>query len=311
MDSGTASILPFPAPLFRVLEVDATKQGVFLRQARWLAERLTAGEVVSATFVREEDAPTLLTELLSIQQAHFDPTVRSYSQILLGEGGALFNWGTDEGDAAALLDLTPYPNVRRFLSGLARMSAALRQPGELLLLSAVLSLRRTSTMPRFYHRESHTSLQQLEHEGRAPSIYRMTCDLGLENSYEVINVNLVPRWLLLRADGSIRSDFSHLFQQHPIDLRLDASHVNVLQAQLTEQMLPFPETQRDLRPGKAFIWDDQSFFHAPYLRSGRSVLELQEKRRSIVIINEFRDNSFHDIDWSLSVRKLLSRIVGL
>jgi len=294
--------------MFRVNAFDTIGRSCEPRELRVIAGGLGAGEVVDLALVSPEDAKQMILELEQIFPA--PGPVLTYQQILVGQEYSILNWGTATEDHAVLLNLDPYPIFSRVLRTVIAISDQLRPPGENLLLSVIPALRKKATYPRHFHRESHLSLEQLKIEGKSPSIYRMIIDLGLENTSEVLNVNLVPRQWLLHRDGRIKRKYSNLFQQQHIEIsKVGAEGLNSVQGQITEDMLPFPETCRDLMVGRALIWLDSLFFHAPYLRKGRSVSELQEHPRSLLIINEFCSNSYRDIPWTPSVRRLLGKVV--
>jgi len=296
--------------MFKVSAFDAI--GRFLEQQELLimAERLGVGEVVDLALVSPEDAKQMIRELERILDFPAGSSVLTYKQILVGQERSILNWGTANEDHAVLLDLDPYPIFRRVLRTAVAISNHMRSPEENLLLSVIPSLRKTTTFPRHFHRESHLSLEQLKMEGKSPSIYRMIFDLGLENTSEVLNVNLVPRRWLLHRDGRIKDKYTNLFQQHHVEIcKVGVEGLDCIQGQITEDMLPFPETHRNLMVGRALIWLDDLFFHAPYLRKGRSISELREHPRSLVIINEFCSNSYRNIPWTPSVRRLLGKLV--
>jgi hypothetical protein len=275
-----------------------------------IADLLCDGRVVDVTLVDPGAARDLVGELSGLFESHINPMVRSYGQILVTESCCVFNWGCEGEDHATLIDPDAYPLTRKLARTIAAISNELRAPGEHLLLSIVPALRRKHTYPRFFHRESHQSLDQLANEGSSPSIYRLTCDIGLENSCDVLNVNLVPRRALLDRQGQILPEYRHLFQQQPMRVSNDSREVICSpQPEVTEETLPFPQTAYDLRPGHALLWLDELFFHAPYLRSGRSLDELKVRPRSIVVVNEFRDNGYQRLDWSPAVARLLTDIL--
>ncbi len=295
----------------RIQSVDATDRALLPEEAQLIAESLRSGEVVELTLVTPRSAGLLVEELIALQTAHGASSLAHYCQILIAEGGTILNWGTSAEDHATIVDLSEYITLDRALNALTQISDSLRTPSEHLLLSAVPALRRDRVFTRFYHRESHRSLDQLEREGSSNSIYRMTCDMGLENSCDIINVNLVPRSWLLERDGRIASRYKHLFQRQYFDFRAETPEdVDATQRQLTEAILPFPGTKHDLLPGRAMIWNDDMYFHGPYLKAGRLLSELGEKPRSIMVINEFANDCFDTIHWGASVRDLLGVVIG-
>jgi hypothetical protein len=296
--------------MLEIAPVDAREYSSLAQLGKLAAGHLREGRVVDMNLVTPDEARMLVDELSGLLDSHFQPGVRSYGQLLFTGRRCVFNWGSLGEEHAVLLDIDAYPLTRMLARTIAAVSDEMRTGDEHLVLSLVPALRRRSTYPRFFHRESHQSLDQLVNEGTSPSIYRLTCDLGLENSFEVLNVNLVPRKALLGADGQILLKYRHLFQQQA--MRISArSHEEISspQSEVTEETLPFPETAHDLKPGHALLWLDDLFFHAPYLRAGRSLDELKTRPRSIVIVNEFCNNSYQRLKWPAAVARLLSDIL--
>jgi hypothetical protein len=280
-------------------------------ESRSVASEINTGRTFDVGFFDAASAKALLSELLSLQSTYVNLPWPFYNQILVARAGAIVAWGTNDRQDACQLDLDPYPLLRRLLSNLLVISDALRCTNEELLLSVLPALRRTRPSPRFYHRESHTSLGQCEAEGATPTLYRMCCDLGLENSCDVINVDLVRRDRMLEPDGTLSRRWWPLFQQQYIDYGKSDSIEDVAQEQLTEEMLAFPGEKPKLLPGRAFIWNDDLYFHSPYLRNGHSLDELIAEPRSIVVINEFCHNKFRQIEWSHPAKDILERLIKL
>ena len=286
--------------------IDLGGRGLSAPEAEVLAAALTAGALVEARVMTADGAGELLEEVVALQRAHFDPAADSYSQLLVAEGRTIFNWGTAEGDGAEPVDLGDFPRLGRVVADAAAVSRALSRPGEAPLLSVVPSIRRTRTFPRFYHRDSHTSVAEVAEEATAPSSYRMVWDLGLVNSHEVLDVDFVPRRALLDGEGRVRAEFRHLFQAANLDFRaMSDAEIDAVQPQMREETLPFPEDRVDLLPGVAFLWLDDLFFHTTYLRRGRSVAELAAAPRSILIVREMTAEARRTIPWPDSVRRLL------
>ena len=112
-----------------------------------------------------ERAGELLAEVVALQRAHFDPAVDSYSQLLVGPGRAIFNWGTGGEEGAEPVDLGDFPRLQRLVADALALSRGLARRGEETLLSVVPSLRKTRTFPRFYHRDSHASVAEIADGG--------------------------------------------------------------------------------------------------------------------------------------------------
>lgn len=273
---------------------------------------LHSGDVIDLGFMPPEAAKSLLEEFNQILDLYTESSTLIYKQLLVVEDSCIFNWGTVKEEHAVFLELKSYKLLNKLLLNIKTISNQLRSPNENLFLSVIPSIRKTSAIPRFYHRESHTSLDQLKFEGKSASIYRLTCDLGLENTHEVINVNLVPRHLLLDSSQCINPKYEHLFQRQHIEfLKYNERDIDSIQKQMSEDMLPFPDTCFDLLPGRALIWFDHLFFHTPYLKNNQSSEKLLNNPRSIVIINEFCKNSYRSIKWSTAVKSLLNDIIDL
>lgn len=299
--------------MMHIRSVDSTSEALTAQQLEYLVDGLQSQELVQIDLLTAVAAKELLEELLALQGTYFDPWQSSYSQILLAPelNIALFNWGTGGEDQADPIDLARYPRLTYVLDIAVQMGARLRAPHEKTLFSIVPSLLRTRSFPRFYHRDSHFSLNELTDERAHPSSYRMVWDVGLENSYQVLNVNFIPRNSVVDDSGTIREGYQQLFQQQYInDFRnLTEADINAIQQQMTEELLPFPETQADLLPGRAVIWLDDYFFHSVYLRKGKDVSELQDNRRSILIVREFCNNLYRDIPWSPAVKQYLTDLL--
>jgi hypothetical protein len=289
--------------------IDLSGKALMAPEAEALAAALHAGALLDARVVAQERAGELLAEVVALQRAHFDPAVDSYSQLLVGPGRAIFNWGTGGEEGAEPVDLGDFPRLQRLVADALALSRGLARGGEETLLSVVPSLRKTRTFPRFYHRDSHASVAEVAGEGGdspAPSCYRMVWDVGLENSCQVLNVDLVPRRALTDAGGRVEARHRHLFQRQNLDFRaLSDAEIDAVQPQMREEILPLSEPRPELIPGRALIWLDDLFFHTTYLRRGRSVAELAAAPRSILIVREFAAGAWRDIPWSARVRRLL------
>lgn len=275
-------------------------------EAEALAAALRAGALLDARIFSTAGAGELLAEVVALQRARFDPALDSYSQLLVAPDRAIFNWGTGGEEGAEVVDLGATPRLQRVAATAAALSRALAGRGEATLLSVVPSIRKTRTFPRFYHRDSHSSVAEVAEEGAGASSYRMVWDLGLENSHQVLNVDFVPRRELLDGEGRVPTRHRHLFQRQNLDFRARSDgEIDAVQPQMREETLPFPGPRADLLPGRAFIWLDDLFFHSTYLRSGRSVAELAAAPRSILIVREFAADAWREIPWSDAVRRLL------
>lgn len=293
--------------MLKVHSVDRRDRRLTPADAAELAGRLRSGELVESVLGSEETGRRLAEELLDLERSWFDRSLSHWAQILVAPGRAVFNWGTDAGGGAEPVDLAGYPLLASVAADALLLSDALREPGEEPLLSLVPALRKQSTFPRFYHRDSHSSVQELTDDRNVPSTYRLIWDVGLENSCDVLNVNLVPRRALSADDGSVRPEYRHLFQRQNLSFRtMSSEEIDAIQPQVREETLPFRETRRDLVPGHAFLWLDDLFFHATYQRAGRDLRELQERPRSILLVREFRDNRQFEIDFTPRVRELLA-----
>ena len=289
--------------------IDLSGRALSPPEAAALAAALQAGALLDARVVAPERAGELLAEVVALQRAHFDPAVDSYSQLLVAPGRAIFNWGTGGEERAEPVDLGDLPRLQRVAAGAVALSRALARGGEETLLSVVLSIRKTRTFLRFYHRDSHASVAEIADDGgdpKAASCYRMVWDVGLENSHQVLNVDLVPRRALADAEGRVQARFRHLFQGQNLDFRaMSDAEIDAVQPQMREEALPLPGPRPELLPGRALIWLDDLFFHTTYLRRGRSVAELAAAPRSILIVREFAAGAWRDIPWSDAVRRLL------
>lgn len=275
-------------------------------EAAALAAELAAGKLLEAELLRPEQGGELAEEILALQRPRFDPQADSYCQLLVAPGRVVLNWGTAAGEGAEAVDLGGSPLLARVIAAAEALAEPLRQPGEEPLLSVVPSLRKRRSFPRFFHRDSHASVDELGREGERPSCYRAVWDLGLENSCEVLNVHFVPRRALLGDDGGVAAELRHLFQQQNLGFRaMTDAEIDAVQPQMREAMLPLPEARLELRPGRAFVWLDDLFFHSTYLRHGRRIEELAERPRSILIVRQFARNAQRDIPWSDAVRRAL------
>jgi hypothetical protein len=79
---------------------------------------------------------------------------------------------------------------------------------------------------------------------------------------------------------------------------------------MREEALPFPESQSRLLPGRAFVWHDDRWFHATYLRRGRRIEELVARPRSILVVRSFARNAHREVPWSEAVRRVLPGVLG-
>lgn len=274
------------------------------REALAAADVLRAGNLIEAVLATPEEARLFLEELTGILGARFDAATPSWSQFLVGPDRVLFNWSVGNDDHVESLDLRGFPFLSRVVANAVALSDALRGPEERLLLSIVPSLYRDRTWPRFYHRDSHSSVDEVESEMDSLDAYRMVWDIGLGNSCDVLNVNFISRRAVLDATGAVSGEYRHLFQRQNIEFRtMTEEEIDQVQLQMREEMLPFPETARDLREGVAFIWLDDRFFHSVYLKHGRSTDELRARPRSILVLREFCANSQDRIEFSEPIRE--------
>ncbi|MEM7052882.1 MAG: hypothetical protein AAF604_24685 [Acidobacteriota bacterium] len=298
---------------FDIDQIDLTGGSLAPTELARRVHGLEAGRLLQAEVFDPAGAGELQVEIEQVQNRYLAPGVDAYSQFLVGDLGsagggsaAIFNWGTAEGEGAEAVDLESFPRLRTFLALVDDFAAALRRPDEKHLLSVVPSLRKVRTFPRFFHRDSHASVDEVRREADIPSCYRMVWDLGLQNSHEVLNVHFVPRAGLLDDDGRVAAPHRALFQGQNFAFREMSDHeIDAVQPQMREASLPVPELQRELVPGRAFVWLDDLFFHTTYLRHGRSVDELQAAPRSILIVRQFAANAQDDIPWSDAVRRFL------
>lgn len=291
--------------------IDVTDRYLTSEEAGAVASGIRAGHAFDIGFFGVRSTEALLSEFLSLESPYAALTPPVFSQLLVTRKGVLSAWGTMAREEVNTVDLTRYPQLSLLLCNLMSISDALRSPNEQLLLSVLPALGRTRPSPRFYHRESHSSLEQLEMEGASPAIYRMCCDLGLKNSWEVINVDLARRDMMLQPDGRLSPAYRNLFQRDYIDYNSKGNLRDASSGELTEDMLAFSGEKRGLIPGRAFIWSDDIFFHAPYLRRGHTIYEMEQKPRSVVIVNEFCSNRFREIPWPTPLRELLAELVEL
>ena len=232
--------------------IDLSGRALAAPEAEALAAALHAGAVLDARVVAQERADELLAEVVALQRAHFDPAVDSYSQLLVGPGRAIFNWGTGGEEGAEPVDLGAFPRLRRLVADAVALSRALGPPGQETLLSVVPSLRKIRTFPRFYHRDSHASVAEIAADGGespAPSCYRMVWDVGLENSFQVLNVDLVPRRALADAAGQVEARYRHLFQRQNLDFRaMSDAEIDAVQPQMREEVSAAPRAPARPRP---------------------------------------------------------------
>jgi hypothetical protein len=299
----------------RIDRIDLTSAPPGPATARLLAAPLAAGALVEAELLSAAEAAALRGEVLALQRAFFDPVGESYSQLLVfrdpaGRERALFNWGTGGEEGAEPVDLAVRPLLGRLVAHAVAVSDALRPDGEELMLSVVPSIDKTRTFPRFYHRDSHTSVSEVDAEAAGASCYRTVWDLGLVASSDVLDVDFVPRAALRDGDGRVAEDRRHLFQRANLDFRsMSDAEIDAVQPQMRWELLPAEGTARDgrtaLAPGRAYVWQDDLFFHSTFLRRGRRIEELAAAPRSILIVREFAANAHRDIPWSPAVRRLL------
>ncbi len=313
MDPQHAPAAAFP-PLTRL---DLRGRVPSAEEAAGLAAAVAAGELVEIDLLTPAEASALAEDLLALQRARVPAGEECYSQVLAGEGGAAYNWGTAAGEGADLLDLAAHPLLARVAAGAAAVARALAgAAGEAAgapLLSLVPALRKTRTFPRFFHRDSHRSVDELDAEGAAarPSDYAAVWDLGLEHSSDVLDVAFVPRAALAGPEGGIAPRFRRLFQLQDLDFRnLTDAEIDAVQPQMREEALPFPERQRRLLPGRAFLWHDDRWFHSTYLRRGRRIKELAGRPRSILVVRAFAGDAYRSIPWSEAVRRVLPVLLG-
>lgn len=291
-------------------------------EARWMSGLITTGGLVQVEMLSGEGVAELAEGLVELHREHLPAGEDSYSQILVGRGGAIFNWGTSAGEGAVWLELGRLPSLERVASSAVALAEALGAEGEgEPLISMVPSLRRTRTFPRFFHRDSHTSVSEIDREGTAlaaSSCYRSVWDLGLENSSDVLDVAFVRREELLADDGSVAACWRPLFQQQDLDFRaMSDEEIDAVQPQMREELLPPARSGVDadgerprLLPGRAFVWHDDRWFHSTYLRAGRALSELAERPRSILVVREFAPGAHRDIPWSAVVRRLLPAVLA-
>jgi len=299
---------------FDVRRFDLRGRALTAGEAGPLAAAIAAGELVEADLLAPEEAAALAEELAALHRAHLPPGEDAYSQLLAGAGGAAFNWGTAAGEGAVPLDLAARPLLARVAASALALAAALRAPGEEVLLSLVPSLRRTRTFPRFFHRDSHRSVDEVAAESAAggrPSDYRAVWDLGLEHSSDVLDVAFAPRAALLAPGGGIAPGFRRLFQLQDLDFRrLSDAAIDAVQPQMREETLPFGGSQRRLLPGRVFVWHDDHWFHSTYLRRGRRIEELVLRPRSILVVRSFAAGAHRAIPWSEAARRALAGVLG-
>lgn len=312
---------PAPSPLPRASERFPPLRRLDLRgrepdsgEVAAMAAAVAAGELVEIELLTAAEAGELAGNLVALQRARVPAGEDCYSQVLAGEGGALYNWGTAAGEGADRLDLVHHPLLARVAAGAAAVARALTvEGGGPPLLSMVPALRKTRTFPRFYHRDSHRSVDELDAEGAAarPSDYAAVWDLGLENSSDVLDVAFAPRAALLGPGGGVAPEHRRLFQLQDLDFRrMTDAEIDAVQPQMREETLPFPDRQRRLLPGRAFLWHDDHWFHSTYLRRGRSAEELAARPRSILVVRAFAGDAYRSIPWSEPVRRLLPEVPG-
>ena len=299
---------------FTTRRIDLRRRVPTAAEAGRLAAAIDAGELVEAELLTAGEAAELAEDVAALHRAHLPPGEEAYSQVLAGAGGAAFNWGTAAGEGAVWLELVAHLLLGRVAASALALATAQSAPGEQVLLSLVPSLRRTRTFPRFFHRDSHRSVDEVGAEGTEggrPSDYRAVWDLGLEHSSDVLDVAFAPRAALLAPGGGVAERWRHLFQRQDLDFRrLGDAEIDAVQPQVREETLPFPASQRRLRPGRAFVWHDDHWFHSTYLRRSRRIEELRERPRSILVVRSFAANAHRGIPWSEAVRRVLPGVVG-
>jgi hypothetical protein len=311
-DAPHAQAAAFP-PLTRL---DLRGRVPSAEEAATLAAAVEAGGLVEIELLTPVEAAALAEDLLALQRARVPAGEECYSQVLAGEGGAAYNWGTAAGEGADLLDLAGHRLLARVAAGAAAVARALAGEAPAAtagpLLSMVPALRKTRTFPRFFHRDSHRSVDELDAEGAArPSDYAAVWDLGLEHSSDILDVAFAPRASLAAPDGGVAPRFRRLFQLQDLDFRnLSDAEIDAIQPQMREEALPFPDHQRRLAPGRAFLWHDDRWFHSTYLRRGRRVEELAERPRSILVIRAFAGDAHRSIPWSEPARAVLPAVLG-
>jgi len=283
--------------------LDLTSQSFNAAMAGRAADHLRSGGLLQLELLDPDAAVKLAGDLYALLTRHFNPAHPSFCQLLVSPGEILLQWGVEEhgrrqSGVERNFSLAQVPRLEAILAIATDIAAALRQPGEQALFSVIPSLRKCRSFPRFYHRDSHFSVDDVRGESTTRSAYRMIWDLGLENSHRVLNADFVPRAALLDRTGAVAEHYRHLFQRQNIEGYRDMSEgqINQIQQQLTEAHLPFPENRVDLLPGRALVCLDDCYFHTTYLRHGRRVEELDRDPRSILIIREFCHNSFREID---------------
>ena len=286
-----------------VLTKDLTRGRFNAADARRVAEHLEAGGLMQLELLDPLTAARLAGDLSALLAAHFDPALPSFCQLLVSAEEVVLQWGYEaNGRRHSGLErgfsLAPVPRLQSILEIAGAIAAALRLPHEVALFSIIPSLRKNRSFPRFFHRDSHSSVEDAAGESSSRSAYRMIWDLGLENSCQVLNAHFVPRAALLDSAGNVAESFQHLFQRQNIEgyRHMSEAQINLIQPQLREAMLPFLADQIDLKPGRAMVWIDDFYFHTTYLRHGRQVEELERDPRSILIVREFCHNSFRDIE---------------
>lgn len=247
-------------------------------EATRLAAALDAGALVDALVLDPADCARLVAEITALQAARFDVRERHFTEILWSETEASLGWGTDRGHGTDRLDPTASPTLASVAARAAALARPLRAPGERLLLSITPSIGKDRSFPRFYHQDSPTR----------PHCYRMVWDLGLERPGEVLDVHFLPRARVEDEAGRVAPALAPLFQQVQLDdhYALDDAAIDARQRQVREETLPTPADRVELRLGHALVWIDRLFYHSTYLRAGRSLAELREAGRSIVIIRE-------------------------
>lgn len=282
-------------------------------EAAELAAAVDAGELVEVELLTPAEAGALAEDLLALQHVRVPAGEDCYSQVLAGEGGAAYNWGTAAGEGADRLDLERHPLLARVAAAAAAVARVPAGGAGPPLLSMVPALRKTRTFPRFFHRDSHRSVDELDAEGAAarPSDYAAVWDLGLEHSSDVLDVAFAPRDALMAPGGGVAARFRRLFQLQDLDFRkLSDAEIDAVQPQMRAETLPLANRQRRLLPGRAFLWHDDRWFHSTYLRRGRRIEELAERPRSILVIRAFAGDAHRSIPWSEPVRRVLPEVLG-
>lgn len=293
------------------LEVYVSANIEFPRLAKGIVAKLDQGWALDLTISDQVGILALEKELSAITGTS-PAGGRVYSQILASSkcSKALFAWGNGKEYGIRGIDLDRYPWLDKSRLIMAALSSASEPRSDVpCLLSIVPAICRVDPIPRFFHRESHTELGQLRCESTLPRIYKLTMDVGIRNSCDDVNLNLVPRTALLNASGGVADEFLQLFQQDWIDFSVAGHHRCALPGEINEDMLPFPETKRDLKPGHAFIWRDDLFFHCVYLKDHSNLRGLHDRPRSVMIMNQFDGRGYEDVPWPRSLRLAIDQLM--